>query len=276
MIKQSEIEERMSLKDELSNRFDIIQIKTQNELKNLRQLLVFLNSQKSALEKLSKSLSKSLNPLSKQIVNKNFQDTIGVSWENIIQELTEFSNSIEEKNKRLHFDIIEPLEMFAGHFENTNKGYIKEALTLLTHIKDYKRKVFKAREKYFRYCKLHEEGQLGAEDARMRQDVRKLSIHIYIYIYIYIGSLKETKVWRRNTKEEYMMIINECNGYIVQNDGRYGQLLDSLQHNEQERIKNTKSSLVKFFGLSQAISQEFMYLSEVLQLFILYSTYRIL
>eukprot|EP01022_Parablepharisma_sp_SALTPOND_P016298 TRINITY_DN236_c0_g1_i1.p1 TRINITY_DN236_c0_g1~~TRINITY_DN236_c0_g1_i1.p1 ORF type:complete len:868 (+),score=80.93 TRINITY_DN236_c0_g1_i1:1726-4329(+) len=231
------MESKASFAENLSGKFDIVSQRVLQETKNLKLISGYFKNICKEFEKLGKGLGKTLTPIKQQVLlqNKGPLDSWGYALKSIIGSNEDYCKLIAKICSRYNSEIIEPFELFIGHYEQSNKVFLKECTKVLETLGQQRTKVRKAKDKYI---KSHQKPTTEVDEDIIKQRKRAMS----------------------EARDEYSQQVALLNAYISEKEPYYKKRLESIQQNEENRIEFMRKHFADFYNVSQILVQEFTHM----------------
>lgn len=215
----------MSYSD-LSDRFDVVTKHIKKGANTVASLSAYFKSYKKTTENYAISLQKILEGLA--IEFQDDSNTLEIALNGLYQC---FKKNIADYNshcKNIQLELIEPLELFLEHYNESINTYIGDGEIICKQLKKSKEIMVKDRHKYYKYS-------ADAEKIEKQRDDEKIS-----------NKISQSRVQVNKSSENYMKSIEIVNKQIEEFDETVPNVMNSLQQNEENRIFFVKSTLEKF------------------------------
>ncbi|OMJ79776.1 hypothetical protein SteCoe_20125 [Stentor coeruleus] len=217
----------MSYSD-LSDRYSIVTQHMKKGSSAVGNITQFFKNYKKTIENYSVSIQKLCEGLNLEIQDDS--STLEIAMNGLYQSLKKSLYEHVTFSKNMQLEIIEPLELFLDHYNDTINPHILNGENISKHLSKAKEQMVKNRHKYYKLSGAAEKNEknLGSADDKGHK------------------TLLHMRSIANKSSEDYMKSIETVNKFIEEFDKTIPELMTSLQQNEESRIHFIKSIVEKF------------------------------
>lgn len=211
-------------------RFPQLEQRLQSGSKGLRLVVQHITAVSKEVDTFRKSLFKTRAPLAQYLAQKSANDSLGVAIRAVAKGLEDSCATMENACMTYQTDVIEPFSVFAEHYEQCNKAFLKEAGKIIAGLEISRTKVTKSKEQYGRTAKALANSPPD-ENSEACQACRK-------------------------ARGDYQTIIERHNAMLLEKQAEYRKQLELVERNEETRTNVIAKSMMKFTGLTEQLLKD--------------------
>jgi ecotropic viral integration site 5 protein len=220
---------------EICEKFEEVTDYLNNSNEETALLSKFFVSYKKILENFSNQLQKLGESLKINFQSENNLNTLTMSILSLKEHILKISEHQLQLVKTLQLDIIEPLDLFSGHFLSTTLDLKTKGSYHYKELKTSQTRMNKCKQEYYKTSsELEKATRLAAteENKDKHEQAQRLAIHYM--------SLQEHHL------DNYIQGILDVNKHWDKYDNTMPPIMEGLQQNEESRIHFIKTSLEKY------------------------------
>ena len=147
--------------ENLEEHLNEIREKCRKESQNLRALEVYFRNNQKVMDSLSLNIHQSLNILKKYVLSGTEGDSVVLTIKSINDQMDTFSSELKEMKSSMQFELIEPLQLFTQHFDETNENFCSEFSHIIFTISECKKNTEQSKTNYYKLAQLVEGLEIG-------------------------------------------------------------------------------------------------------------------
>jgi len=190
------------------------------ESKNIKSLSLFFLTTKKELDRFGKSIQKAISSF-KQTYHRSSETT---PWDQTIiksiQALDETTKFIENTVQLLELKVLEPFDIYIGHYTQNSKGYLHECTNIVETLSTYR--------------------------AKIKRIADKIAKNV-------IDHKVEEKLYQEH-KEQVTLL----NNFINENEQIYKSKINFIIQNEDNRIDFERKTFVKYMNSFEELAKIFL------------------
>ncbi len=235
---------KLTFAEQTMNRFTALETRIQQGSKSLRLVSAYFTNIRKETENFRKALSKSVAPLTQLLqISKRGDDSLTLAVKNVIKISEDYYTAMGKTSSSYQSEVIEPFEIFIGHYEQCNKNVLKEGSKIIEQIESHRAKLVKSREKYCKYAKTFVNVSNSSPTAAAATESE---------------AFKAKEKAMNEAKAEYQHMVEEHNALVAKKHDEYKQSLEIVEQNEQTRVSLIAKNLAKFFTLSEQLAAQYI------------------